>query len=166
MRNPSEECLLAFYRQFRLEWEIVCATAFGCRSCWLSWREWSCCTTSWSGRLSWGCSWSGTHWREWRARLHASHSTCYGIRVYTLNIPSTHTVEPTTLVFVSIQIEGNQEFLPTLDIELCQAIGTKHVKTQFLRILLVSLDNERLSLPLSSCRDTASFRQNGDNLSL
>ena len=145
-----------------LEWEIVCA-ATCCRSCWLSRREWSCCTLS----RSWSCLRSCTYWREWRSDwLHATLHSSNSIRIYTLNIPSANTVEPTTIIFVCIQIKRNQKFLTTLDVELSKTICSENIEAKLLWILLVSFDNERLSLPLTSCRNAASFRQNGNHLSL
>ena len=67
---------------------------------------------------------------------------------------------------MSIDIERNQKLLATLDVKLCKTISSEHIEAKLLRILLMSLDNERLSLPLTSCRNAASFRQNGNHLSL
>ena len=67
---------------------------------------------------------------------------------------------------MSINIERNQEFLTTLNVELSQTVSSENIKAQFLWILLVGFYYERLSFPLSSLRDAASFRQNGNNLSL
>lgn len=84
-----------------LEWEIVCTTA-GSRSSWLSWREWSCGTSCRSSRSSLRRS---THWREWSStRLNTTHhANC--IRIYLHYIPSTYIVKPTTIIFVSINVE-------------------------------------------------------------
>ena len=148
-----------------LEWEIVSTTTL-CRSSWLRSREWSCSTCCWRS-----CR-SGTHWRSthrWECSstwLHTAHGTSYGVRVDALNIPCTNAVEPAAIILMSIQIERNQKFLATLDVKLCDAVCTEHIEAKLLRILLVSFDNIRLSLPLTSCRNAASFRQNGNHLSL
>ena len=147
-----------------LEWEIVSTATCGRSCCWLSWREWSCstsCRSCWLSRLR-----RSTHWWEWRTRLHTAHGTSHSVRIYALDVPSTHAVKPATLIFVSIQIKGYQKFLTTLNVELSKTFGTENIEAQLLRILLMSLDYERLSLPLTSCRNAASFRQNGNNLSL
>ena len=122
----------------RLEWEIVSATTLSGWSCRLSRWEWSCSTSSRLSCSSRSCGrsthWSCTHWREW--------STSYGVRIYTLYIPSTNAIEPTTIIFVSIQVERNQEFLTTLDIKLSKTVSTENIKAQLLRILLMCLDDE------------------------
>ena len=46
------------------------------------------------------------------------------------------------IIFVSIQVERNQEFLTTLDIKLSKTVSTENIKAQLLRILLMSLDDE------------------------
>ena len=126
----------------RLEWEIVSATTLSGWSCRLSRWEWSCSTSSRLSCSSRSAHWSCTHWREWSTRLHTTHSTSYGVRIYTLYIPSTNAIEPTTIIFVSIQVERNQEFLTTLDIKLSKTVSTENIKAQLLRILLMSLDDE------------------------
>ncbi len=143
-----------------LERQVVrTATGVGSRSCGrLGRRERSRGTTGWSG-----C----THWRERSGtRLHTTHRAHHGIRVHSLYVPGAHTVEPTPLILMGINVERHHDFLSTLYVELSQAISTKHVEHQFLRILLMRFDDKRLSLPLASGRDTASFRQNGNDLSL
>ena len=130
----------------RLEWEIVSATTLSGWSCRLSRWEWSCSTSSRLSCSSRSCGrsahWSCTHWREWSTRLHTTHSTSYSVRIYTLYIPSTNAIEPTTIIFVSIQVERNQEFLTTLDIKLSKTVSTENIKAQLLRILLMCLDDE------------------------
>ena len=125
----------------RLEWEIVSATTLSGWSCRLSRWERSCSTSSRLSCSSRSCGRSA-HWREWSTRLHTTHSTSYGVRIYTLYIPSTNAIEPTTIIFVSIQVERNQEFLTTLDIKLSKTVSTENIKAQLLRILLMSLDDE------------------------
>ena len=135
---------------FSLEWKIVSA-AICSRSCWLSWREWSSSTTCWSSNWS-RLNRSSTHWRVLRStRLHTTHSTSYGVRIYALHVPCANTVEPTTLILMSIQIEGNHDLFTCLNIELSNTVCAKNIKAQLLRICFVSFDNIRLSLPLASC---------------
>lgn len=63
-------------------------------------------------------------------------------------------------------VERHTHFITQLDIELREAICSKHVKRHLLGILVMGLYNKRLGLPLSSLRDAASFRQNDDDFSL
>ncbi len=74
------------------------------------------------------------------------------------NIPRTDIVEPTTLILMSCNVERNIYLITTLYVELSNAVSTKHIKHHLLGILLVSLNDIRLRFPLSSCRNTASFR--------
>lgn len=87
-------------------------------------------------------------------------------RVYMDNIPRTHTVVPPSLIFMGTDVERHTHFITQLDIELREAICSKHVKRHLLGILVMGLYNKRLGLPLSSLRDAASFRQNDDDFSL
>lgn len=87
-------------------------------------------------------------------------------RVYMDHIPRTHTVVPPSLIFMGTDVERHTHFITQLDIELREAICSKHVKRHLLGILVMGLYNKRLGLPLSSLRDAASFRQNDDDFSL
>lgn len=162
-KKVSGEVLLFLSYFSILERKIICATTLCCRSCRLNWRECCSCAISRSCWLS--RSYRSTYRRK-RTWLHSAHSTSYGVRVNTLDVPGTDAVEPTALILVSINIERNQEFLTTLNVELSQTVCSENIKAQFLWILLVGFNYERLSFPLSSLRDAASFRQNGNNLSL
>ena len=118
-----------------LERKIICATTLCRRSCRLNWGECCSCAISRSCWLS--RSYRSTYWRK-RTWLHSAHSTSYGVRVNTLDVPGTDAVEPTALILVSINIERNQEFLTTLNVELSQTVSSENIKAQFLWILLVS----------------------------
>lgn len=87
-------------------------------------------------------------------------------KVYMDNIPRTHTVVPPSLIFMGTDVERHTHFITQLDIELREAICSKHVKRHLLGILVMGFYNKRLGLPLSSLRDAASFRQNDDDFSL
>ena len=137
--------------RYYLEWEIVCATLSGTSS-WLSWRESSSSTIGSCSWLSSWLSWSrSTHWREWSTRLHTTHSTSNGVRVYTLYIPCTNSIIPTTLILISINIKRNYYFLTTLNIKLSNAICPKQFEAKLFRILFMSFNNIRLSFPLRTC---------------
>ena len=146
-RRKSQAKCSYFYLTFLfLERKIICATTLSCRSCRLNWRECCSCAISRSCWLS--RSYRSTYWRK-RTWLHSAHSTSYGVRVNTLDVPGTDAVVPTTLILVSINIERNQKFLTTLNVELSQTVCSENIKAQFLWILLVGFNYERLSFPLS-----------------
>ena len=67
---------------------------------------------------------------------------------------------------MSGDVERYIDLITSVYVELSQAVSTKHVKNHLLRILLVSLDDKRLRLPLTSSRNAASLWQNGNNFSL
>ena len=61
-----------------------------------------------------------------------------------LNIPGTNIVEPTAIIFVSVNIEGHQDLFTALNIKLCQAFSSEDIENQLLGILLMSFDDKRL----------------------
>lgn len=128
-RRKSQAKCSYFYLTFLfLERKIICATTLCCRSCRLNWRECCSCAISRSCWLS--RSYRSTYWRK-RTWLHSAHSTSYGVRVNTLDVPGTDAVEPTALILVSINIERNQEFLTTLNVELSQTVCSETSKHNF-----------------------------------
>lgn len=145
-------CFLAAYR---LEWQVICTALASCGISSRSWRERSCRTT---GRSSCRSRSHARSWWEWSGtRLHTTHGS-NGIRINVGNIPRTDIVEPTTLILMSSNVERYIYLITTLYVELSNAISAKYIKHHLLGILLMRLDNVRLRLPLSSSRNTASFR--------
>lgn len=67
---------------------------------------------------------------------------------------------------MSIDIESHGDFLPHLNVEACQAVGSENVENHLLGICVMSLNNEALSLPFTTSRNTAPLRHSGYNLSL
>ncbi len=63
-------------------------------------------------------------------------------------------------------VKRHIDHVTKLYVELTDTVSAKHIKHHLLGILLDCLDDIRLRFPLSSCRHTASFWQNGNNLSL
>ena len=125
-----------------------------------------------SGWLNGGLRWSSSiSSGRLRGEGHCSRlrTICGSLRrgrVYMDHIPRTHTVVPPSLIFMGTDVERHAHLITQLDIELREAICSKHVKRHLLGILVMGLYNKRLGLPLSSLRDAASFRQNDDDFSL
>ncbi len=64
-----------------------------------------------------------------------------------LHAPSTYVIEPTSLVFVCVDVERHGKFFAQLDIEVAQAILAKYTEHATLRVLLMSFNNELLRFP-------------------
>ncbi len=87
-------------------------------------------------------------------------------RINQAHVEGTDAVVPAALILVSIDIKRHSYFLACLYIETANAVGAKNIKHHLLRISVVSLEDIVLCFPLATCGYSASFWQNGNNLSL
>ena len=112
----------------------------------LLWREWC---RFWSR-----CCCRGTLYRLHRSLLVERcrlHWSLYGVRVYAFNLPCTDGVEPTTLVFVCVDVETYAKFLAHLDVKQLDFVRTEHIKAAATRVLVVGFNDVILSLPRRAC---------------
>ena len=135
------------------EWQIVC-TVFSSGLCWREWRR--------SGSR---CCRSSSHFRCGE-RLCTLCGSLSSSRIYTLYIPGTNTVVPSSLILMCINVERYDHLFTNLNGKLVDTICSKNIKCQLLRILVVSLQDIRASLPFTTCRNTTSFRQYCNNFTL
>ena len=99
-------------------------------------------------------------------------SWCYGrsnlsrLSCYTVHLPSTDGVVPTTLVLAGIHIERYRQFFTHLYIELLNLFSAKHIEAHLTWVLTVILDNILLHFPLVAVlRHAAPWSKYGDDFS-
>ena len=105
---------------------------------------------------------SGSYGLSWcYSRSNLSRLSCY-----TVHLPSTDGVVPTTLVLAGIHIERYRQLFTHLYIELLNLFSAKHIEAHLTWVLTVILDNILLHFPLVAVlRHAAPWSKYGDDFS-